>query len=67
VAEGRVEVIVRLGFDLVVEVVLLPGSETPERASNKSSPNRIVIRAVHWMKTFGCFVLLSLLGGNASV
>jgi len=51
VADGRIEESVRLGVELVAEVVVaLPGTETPEHAANKRSQNRIAIRAAHWRK-----------------
>ena len=47
-ADGSTDEIVRLELELVAEVVLpLAGTEKPEHAFNKSSPNRRVIRAVH--------------------
>jgi hypothetical protein len=52
VADGSVDEMVRLAVEVVVgavglAVALAVGVEKPEHAFNKSSANRIVIRAVH--------------------
>jgi hypothetical protein len=52
VADGSADEIVRLAVEVDVDVELVAGGgvEKPEHALDKSSPNRIVIRAVHWKK-----------------
>jgi hypothetical protein len=60
VADGRVEESVRLGVELVAEVVVaLPGTETPEHAANKRSQKRMAIRAAPWRKMARFECLLS--------